>query len=125
MIGHMHYLSIKGRIPAPTITSDDDNNNNNDDRLVAISSQVHSSRVGGVQKGDSSTFLIFLRTGSSFHNFSVTMTLNSSTECLEMLKCAATSFSLVLLCLMSAQWLVILQWGACHVVPAYYHHWIN
>ena len=80
-------------------TIDNYNDNNNNDRFEAVSSFIPL----GLEIHWFS--LIFLRTGSSFLNFSMTMTDMSSIECLALLKWVATGFSSILLCTMSAQWL--------------------
>ena len=51
-------------------TSDDNyNDNNNNERSEALSTSVHSARVGGIQSRDPSVFPD-LSQNRSFHNFS-------------------------------------------------------
>ena len=62
---------------------------------------------------------ILRKMASSFQNLSMTITVMSPIVCTPELKCAATGFSWVLRCVMSARWLFILQWSAWPVSPIY------
>ena len=100
-------------------TSNDNYNDNNNERSEVVCTSVHSAWVGGIQSGDLLVSLFFLRTGSSFHIFSITMTDMSSIEYPALLKWVATGFSSILLCTLSAWWLFCMPWRAWPDSPIY------